>query len=146
LLSVRVRIDARYCEGEAQDRGLVQEGLFAGEHLPDYLETQIVVDQDLVYAGRDFPRRSGTAIVLRTNSDFGCVASARVWNQDEAEYALNVHLHEGHLRTSLLKSVAGDREAFHSLNAIEPTLTRAYSDGTILIRHYRHNLSLYPKS
>ena len=45
-----VRIDARYCEGEAQDRGLVQEGLFAGAYLPDDQETQIAVGQDLVYA------------------------------------------------------------------------------------------------
>ena len=52
---------------------LVQEKLFAGEHLPDYLETQIMVGRDLVYAGRDFSTRSGTAIVLHTNSDFGCV-------------------------------------------------------------------------
>ena len=57
-----------------------------------------------------------TAIVLHTISDLGYTVIARIRNQDEAEYALNIHLHEGHPRTSLLKSVAGD--ALHSLNLI----------------------------
>jgi len=77
-----------------------------------------VVGQDLVYAGRDFPTRSGTVIVLHTNSDFGCVASASIGSGIRVRQSmrLNVHLHEGHPRTSLLKSVAGD--ALPALNLI----------------------------